>query len=1333
MELATAAMGSLLSRLAELLSLEENQLQEGVRNRVRQFSRGLKTMDTTLRLVANIPRDHQLDEQVRLWAHDVRMLSYDLEDVVDTVLISLRVGSDPEQADLEMLMRLVAKMNDQLFNGSVEYGQMFSDAVAKQRLRYVATKHGAGNYTAVGHPTHDPYTKAMSTKLVGIDGPRDEVIEMLSMGDQSKLKIVSVFGFGGLGKTTLVKVIYDKLEPGFQCGAFVTVSRINPNMNRVFRDILYYLDKKKFTNSYTLMLDEKQLINELQEFLQNKRYFIVIDGLWDINSWNKIRSALPDDNCGSKVVTTSGISNVARDVGDVYNLQPLSHGNSKKLLSTRLYVDESKCLESTSAEASERFLEKCGGVPLGVIAIAGLLASNPEDNWSEMYNSFCLGKGINDDVENIRRILSFCYYHLPSHLKTCLLYISIFREDYEINKCLVIWKWIAEGFIHGDQQIGLFELAEGYFVELINRSMIQPVEAQGTGHVIGCRVHDMVLDLVRSLSSEENFVTVLSEDGDEQQKFPLTNANRLSLQSRVVEKRHPQLANVGMEQVRSFVAILSDIHVVSPSFQVLRVLALEDCKFIEGYTSNGLEHLGKLLHLRYLGLTRTRGFHRLPEEIGQDLKFLQTLDLYETDLEEMPFTVGLLTQLLCLRVDVGTRVPAGLIGNLTSLQELWIYPAMKDFSMGFATAMQFVKDLGKLSELRVLKTRIHGWDQSMEIALVESLHNFHKIQLLELHGKSYLGKGVTWETGFVSSQHLRYLSLACMQLTRLPAWMNSSLLPNLSYLVVNVQFWQEQDMETLGRMPELCSLELQSCNIRVVNIKHTCGDIGYFQKLRSLISYAILIRFDLYKLSSSSVRIDEPTTMPTLEYLQFMVHVHFLKDANLGFDKLVSENLPSLQRVKAIINCSDARLTEVEEAEEALTDAANVHPNHPTLKLMRYNEHRMVSSDQAQQVYAITPINSTSLDVTQFGGKNRVIQAISSSLGTMGCLITKLDMLLDQGCKLPKGVKNRILLLKGDLEEVGTYLEDLSKVDDPHLMAKCWMKEVRELSYDIEDYTYNIEDKIKLAGHVHLNTKTRFVCRINHLKISGVPRRLKWHQQIGSMISEFRIYVQEAIERYERYDLHSCTYRQRYASVSYVLSTPYEQTADLVIDGRTSKFIKWLANDGDPKLKMVSIVGCGGIGKTTLAKLFYNKFGGRFDCRAFIQVPQKPNMKRLFCDIISQVQQNNPHEDCKELELIDNIRRHLQDKRYLIIIDNLSAASVWDILNQAFPECTQRSRIITTTRIISVALNCCLHRSEYIFEMKPLGDDCSRKLFFKGLFGSERDYQICGQILLQME
>ncbi|XP_015697659.2 disease resistance protein Pik-2-like, partial [Oryza brachyantha] len=866
----TAAMGSLLPALAELLR-EEYALQEGARARVRQFSGDLKRMRAALCSAAETPLRPPPPASFRLWARDARRLCHDLEDAVDDFLLLLRgVASPGHAADQEdMLIRPMAKVADHLLRH-----RMFSDAIAERQPRDDT-------------PTeHDPPRRkaASSTRLVGIDGPRDEVTEMLSMGDQSKLRIVSIFGFGGSGKTTLAKAVYDKLRPGFQCGAFVTVGRNGHDMSRVFRDILHHLDRKDFTRLKMVNLDEKQLITKLQEYLQSKRYFIVIDDLWHMNSWNTIRFVLPDSDHGSKVVTTTRFSNIARDVGDVYNLQPLSHGISKKLLCTRLFDDEGKCLERQSAEASDNFLEKCGGNPLGIIAIAGLLASKTEDDWSGIYNSIGFEDGINDVVQNTRRILSFCYYDMPSHLRTCLLYLSIFREDYEINKSLLIWKWIAEGLIHDEQDIGLFELGEGYLNELIIRGMIlQPVEAHGTGYEIGCRVHDMVLDLVRSLSSEENFVTLLSSDEDHQ-NLSLTDANRIALQSRTVEKYHPQLAYVDMGQMRSFVAILSNIPVIPPSFQVLRVLALEDCKFIEGYTSNGLEHLGKLLHLRYLGLTRTHGFHRLPEEIGQDLKFLQTLDLYETDLEEVPFNVGLMTQLLCLRVDVGTRVPTGLITNLTSLQELWIYPTMKGYTIG----SQFVKDLGKLRELRVLKTWILGWDQSMEIALVESLHNFHKIQHLELSGESYLGKGVTWEAGFPSSVHLRYLSLACMQLTRLPAWMNSSLLPNLSHLVVNVQFMQEQDMETLGRMPELRSLELQSCNKRVVNIKNSCGHIGYFQKLRSLISYSILI---LFGLDRSGVGIDAPATMPNLEYLQFTVHVRFLKDANHGFDKIISENL----------------------------------------------------------------------------------------------------------------------------------------------------------------------------------------------------------------------------------------------------------------------------------------------------------------------------------------------------------------------------------------------------------------------------------------------------------
>ncbi|XP_044425788.1 disease resistance protein RGA5-like [Triticum aestivum] len=113
------------------------------------------------------------------------------------------------------------------------------------------------------------------------------------------------------------------------------------------------------------------------------------------------------------------------------------------------------------------------------------------------------------------------------------------------------------------------------------------------------------------------------------------------------------------------------------------------------------------------------------------------------------------------------------------------------------------------------------------------------------------------------------------------------------------------------------------------------------------------------------------------------------------------------------------------------------------------------------------------------------------------------------------------------------------------------------------------------------------------------------------------------------------------------------------------------------------------------------------------------HIKRIFCDILSQLQLPDPPQDFKETDLIDNIKTYLRNKRYLIIIDDLWETSVWDIINQAFPKGSQGSRIVTTTQIEDVAIACCCYQSEHVFEMKPLDDDHSKKLFFNRLFGSE--------------
>jgi len=218
--------------------------------------------------------------------------------------------------------------------------------------------------------------------------------------------------------------------------------------------------------------------------------------------------------------------------------------------------------------------------------------------------------------------------------------------------------WIAEGFVHGQQGVGLFEVGERYFNALINRSMIQQWGYMDYASG-GCRLHDMVLELIRSWSCEVNFVTILD---NEHGTSAHTNIRRLSHQSTRIECK-PEPA-VDIKKMRSFVALPCTIsEMVSFScFQVLRVLALEDCDA----QNNHIKHLGALIQLRYLMLSGMK-FSELPEGIG-DLKFLQTLDLGETKIRKLPSTINKLTQLLCLCGRCSMDAGGAIIEKLTSLQ-----------------------------------------------------------------------------------------------------------------------------------------------------------------------------------------------------------------------------------------------------------------------------------------------------------------------------------------------------------------------------------------------------------------------------------------------------------------------------------------------------------------------------------------------------------------------------------------------------------------------------------------------------------------------------------------
>jgi len=329
-------------------------------------------------------------------------------------------------------------------------------------------------------------------------------------------------------------------------------------------------------------------------------------------------------------------------------------------------VDEKyKCPDEHLAEVSDRILKKCAGVPLAIITIASLLANRGRNKmeWYEVCNSIGTGLEYGLDIENMRKILAYSYYDLPSHLRTCLLYLSVFPEDYIIAKFRLIWMWIAEGFVqHEVQGKGLYEIGECYFNELINKSLIQPVYDRHDAIIEACRVHDMVLDLVRSISSEENFVTMLN---NEHSTFQAKKVRRLLLQSNMVDHDIPW-ASTSMQQVRSIVAfsLTYNLMLALGSFRVLRVLYLGNCYLPQDCD---LKHIGNLVHLRYLGLGKT-SCAQLPDDVG-NLRYLQTLDLVGTHFGSLPSTVVQLRHLKFLCIDQHTIVPKG-IGRLTSLEDL---------------------------------------------------------------------------------------------------------------------------------------------------------------------------------------------------------------------------------------------------------------------------------------------------------------------------------------------------------------------------------------------------------------------------------------------------------------------------------------------------------------------------------------------------------------------------------------------------------------------------------------------------------------------------------------
>jgi hypothetical protein len=279
-------------------------------------------------------------------------------------------------------------------------------------------------------------------------------------------------------------------------------------------------------------------------------------------------------------------------------------------------------------------------------------------------------------------------------------------------------------------------------------------------------------------------------------------------------------------------------------------------------------------------------------EIGK-LQSLQILDLRGRN-GSLPASVVQMRNLICLYLGPDMSLPAG-FGNLTSLQELDIY----DFAEGAE-----LEDLRYLTQLRLLTFYwLESFARDRLVTFVESLGKLAKLETLEIYLRD-VDVELDVMQDWVPSPYLRKLWLDGRFQT-LPAWINSSSLPLVSSLSINVRELRPEDINILGTLPALRYVKLQS------TVGHAILSTEAFPCLRVCDFKEVILEPHVFTRGA----------MPMVQKLVVGLRVSDILSGDLD---LSIWNLPSLKEVIIFLHGAEP---DSDEAKAVIMRTAEDHPN----------------------------------------------------------------------------------------------------------------------------------------------------------------------------------------------------------------------------------------------------------------------------------------------------------------------------------------------------------------------------------------------------------------------
>ncbi|EYU22214.1 hypothetical protein MIMGU_mgv1a001216mg [Erythranthe guttata] len=429
----------------------------------------------------------------------------------------------------------------------------------------------------------------------------ETTLSRIDYGGNKKKIVGLVVGMAGIGKTIVVKQVYDdpEVKVHFDRCLYVT---LGPHY-QLKETLLLLLDQLKADNE-DLREDssEDSLSKLVYQILLGKRYLVVLDDVWNTHIREEFKHYLPDEVNQSRIIITSRM----RDFDELSMEIPLLNNvESWNLLRDLVFTTTGGSCSPQLEKIGKEIAKKCEGLPLAIIEVGKLLRKKEKtvEEWQFIADKEDPLTIKSDDNTPLSNALLLSYTMLPQYLKVCFLYMSVFPKGYEISRSKLTKLLVAEGILEPQKNKNLEETADECLNELISHSVVMKKKQRSRGKrtTKTCKLHFTFRNLCVNEAKSENFFHVINKYPD---SFPegIDSQRRLCAHNNIVLGF--EQAHIWMESVSGARSLLCygpkqqyPIRLYLP-FRLLKVLDAVLMRFYE-FPHQVVE----LFHLRYLAVT----------------------------------------------------------------------------------------------------------------------------------------------------------------------------------------------------------------------------------------------------------------------------------------------------------------------------------------------------------------------------------------------------------------------------------------------------------------------------------------------------------------------------------------------------------------------------------------------------------------------------------------------------------------------------------------------------------------------------------------------------------